>query len=130
MNIRKIIKVVLTIVLSLSFFNILYLPILILNNISTIEILKLMSVSIIIEFIITKLYRLLFNIDKNVRIPNPISTMLFLISIISSILITKVNISVKTIIVLIALNIIFISLGKILDAINKKLSNIIDKLND
>ena len=89
-----------------------------------------MSVSIIIEFIITKLYRLLFNIDKNVRIPNPISTMLFLISIISSILITKVNISVKTIIVLIALNIIFISLGKILDAINKKLSNIIDKLND
>ena len=130
MNIKKIIKVVLTIVLSLSLFNILYLPILILNNISTIEILKLMSVSIIIEFIITKLYRLLFNIDKKVRIPNPISTMLFLISIISSILITKVNISVKTIIVLIALNIIFISLGKILDAINKKLSNIIDKLND
>lgn len=130
MNIKKNIKVVLTIVLSLSLFNILYLPILILNNISTIEILKLMSVSIIIEFIITKLYRLLFNIDKKVRIPNPISTMLFLISIISSILITKVNISVKTIIVLIALNIIFISLGKILDAINKKLSNIIDKLND
>lgn len=130
MNIQKIIKVILTIVLSLSFFNILYLPILILNNISTIEILKLMSVSIIIEFIITKLYRLLFNIDKKVRIPNPISTMLFLISIISSILITKVNISIKTIIVLIALNIIFISLGKILDAINKKLSNIIDKLDD
>lgn len=130
MNIQKIIKVILTIVLSLSFFNILYLPILILNNISTIEILKLMSVSIIIEFIITKLYRLLFNIDKKVRIPNPISTMLFLISIISSILITKVNISIKTIFVLIALNIIFISLGKILDAINKKLSNIIDKLDD
>lgn len=130
MNIKKIIKVVLTIVLSLSFFNILYLPILILNNISTIEILKLMSVSIIIEFIITKLYRLLFNIDKKVRIPNPISTLLFLISIISSILITKVNISIKTIIVLIALNIIFISLGKLLDAINKKLSNIIDRLND
>ena len=130
MNIQKIIKVILTIVLSLSFFNILYLPILILNNISTIEILKLMSVSIIIEFIITKLYRLLFNIDKKVRIPNPISTMLFLISIISSILITKVNISIKTIIVLIALNIIFISLGKILDTINKKLSNIIDKLDD
>lgn len=130
MNIQKIIKVILTIVLSLSFFNILYLPILILNNISTIEILKLMSVSIIIEFIITKLYRLLFNIDKKVRIPNPISTILFLISIISSILITKVNISIKTIIVLIALNIIFISLGKILDAINKKLSNIIDKLDD
>ena len=89
-----------------------------------------MSVSIIIEFIITKLYRLLFNIDKKVRIPNPISTLLFLISIISSILITKVNISIKTIIVLIALNIIFISLGKLLDAINKKLSNIIDRLND
>lgn len=130
MNIQKIIKVVLTIVLSLSFFNILYLPILILNNISTIEILKLMTVSIIIEFIITKLYRLLFNIDKKVKIPSSISTMLFLISIISSILITKVNISIKTIIVLITLNIIFISLGKILDAINKKLSNIIDILDD
>lgn len=130
MNIQKIIKVILTIVLSLSFFNILYLPILILNNISTIEILKLMSVSIIIEFIITKVYRLLFNIDKKVRIPNPISTMLFLISIISSILITKVNISIKTIIVLIALNIIFISLGKVLASANKKLSDILEKLDD
>ena len=130
MNIQKIREVFLKIVLSLLFFNIFYLPILILNNISAIEILTLMIVSIIIEFIITKLYRLLFKIDKKVKIPAPISTTIFLISILSSILITKVNISIKTILALIALNIIFIGLGKVLTAIDKKLSNIIHKLDD
>ena len=130
MNIQKIREVFFEIVLSLLFFNIFYLPILILNNISAIEILTLMIVSIIIEFIITKLYRLLFKIDKKVRIPAPISTTIFLISILSSILITKVNISIKTILALIALNIIFIGLGKVLTAIDKKLSNIIHKLDD
>ena len=130
MNIQKIREVFLKIVISLLFFNIFYLPILILNNISAIEILILMIVSIIIEFIITKLYRLLFKIDKKVRIPAPISTTIFLISILSSILITKVNISIKTIIALITLNIIFIGLGKVLTAIDKKLSNIIHKLDD
>lgn len=89
-----------------------------------------MSVSIIIEFIITKLYRLLFNIDKKVRIPNPISTMLFLISIITSILITKINISIQTIIVLISLNIFFIGLEKVLASTNKKLSDILEELDD
>lgn len=89
-----------------------------------------MIVSIIIEFIITKLYRLLFKIDKKVRIPAPISTTIFLISILSSILITKVNISIKTIVALITLNIIFIGLGKVLTAIDKKLSKIINKLDD
>lgn len=103
MNIQKIREVFLKIVLSLLFFNIFYLPVLILNNISTIEILMLMIISIIIEFIITKLYRLLFKIDKKVRIPAPISTTIFLISILSAILITKVNISIKTILVLITL---------------------------
>lgn len=130
MNIQKIREVFLKIVLSLLFFNIFYLPILILNNISAIEILTLMIVSIIIELIITKLYRLLFKIDKKVKIPAPISTTIFLISILSSILITKVNISIKTILALIALNIIFIGLGKVLTAIDKKLSNIIHKLDD
>lgn len=130
MNIQKIREVFLKIVISLLFFNIFYLPILILNNISAIEILILMIVSIIIEFIITKLYRLLFKIDKKVRIPAPISTTIFLISILSSILITKVNISIKTIVALITLNIIFIGLGKVLTAIDKKLSNIIHKLDD
>ncbi|WP_343012446.1 hypothetical protein [Gemella morbillorum] len=130
MNIQKIREVFLKIVLSLLFFNIFYLPILILNNISAIEILTLMIVSIIIEFIITKLYRLLFKIDEKVRIPVPISTTIFLISILSSILITKVNISIKTIVALITLNIIFIGLGKVLTAIDKKLSNIIHKLDD
>ena len=130
MNIQKIREVFLKIVLSLLFFNIFYLPILILNNISAIEILTLMIVSIIIEFIITKLYRLLFKIDKKVKIPAPISTTIFLISILSSILITKVNISIKTIVALITLNIIFIGLGKVLTAIDKKLSNIIHKLDD
>ena len=130
MNIQKIREVFLKIVLSLLFFNIFYLPILILNNISAIEILTLMIVSIIIEFIITKLYRLLFEIDEKVRIPVPISTTIFLISILSSILITKVNISIKTIVALITLNIIFIGLGKVLTAIDKKLSNIIHKLDD
>ena len=130
MNIPKIIEVFLKIVLSLLFFNIIYLPILILNNISAIEILTLMIVSIIIEFIITKLYRLLFKIDKKLKIPAPISTMLFLISILSAILITEINISIKTILALIALNIIFIGLGKVLTAIDKKLSNIIHKLDD
>ena len=130
MNIQKFIEVFLKIVLSLLFFNIFYLPILILNNISAIEILTLMIVSIIIEFIITKLYRLLFKIDKKVRIAAPISTTIFLISILSSILITKVNISIKTILALITLNIIFIGLGKVLAAINKKLSDILEKLDD
>lgn len=130
MNIQKIREVFLKIVLSVLFFNIFYLPILILNNISAIEILTLMIVSIIIEFIITKLYRLLFKIDKKVRIPAPISTMIFLISILSAILITEINISIKTILALIALNIIFIGLGKVLTAIDKKLSNIIHKLDD
>lgn len=60
--------------------------------------LTLIIASIIIEFIITTLYKLLFKIDKKVRIPAPISTTLFLISILS--------------------------------AIDKKLSNIIDKLDD
>lgn len=130
MNIQKIREVFLKIALSVLFFNIFYLPILILNNISAIEILTLMIVSIIIEFIITKLYRLLFKIDKKVKIPAPISTTIFLISILSSILITKVNISIKTIIALTTLNIIFIGLGKVLTAIDKKLSNIIHKLDD
>lgn len=79
MNIQKIIEVFLKIVLSLLFFNIIYLPILILNNISSIEILPLMIATIIIEFIIAKLYRFLFKIDKIDRIPRPISSMLFLI---------------------------------------------------
>ena len=74
MNIQKIREVFLKIVISLLFFNIFYLPILILNNISAIEILTLMIVSIIIEFVITKLYRLLFKIDKKVKLPAPIST--------------------------------------------------------
>lgn len=130
MNIQKIREVFLKIVLSLLFFNIFYLPILILNNISTIEILMLMITSVIIEFIITKLYRLLFKIDKKVRIPAPISTTIFLISILSAILITKVNISIKTILALIALNIVFIGLGKVLTAIDKKLSKTIDKLDN
>ena len=130
MNIQKIREVFLKIVLSLLFFNIFYLPILILNNISTIEILMLMITSVIIEFIITKLYRLLFKIDKKVRIPAPISTTIFLISILSAVLITKVNIIIKTILALIALNIIFIGLGKVLTAIDKKLSKTIDKLDD
>lgn len=130
MNIQKIIEVFLKIVLSLLFFNIIYLPILILNNISAIEILTLMIATTIIEFIIAKIYRLLFKIDKIDRIPRPISTMLFLISILISILITKINISIKTIIVLISLNIILIGLEKVLASINKKLSNIIDKLDD
>ena len=130
MNIQKIREVFLKIVISLLFFNIFYLPILILNNISAIEILILMIVSIIIEFIITKLYRLLFKIDKKVRIPAPISTTIFLILILSSILITKVNISIKTIVALITLNIIFIGLGKVLTIIDNKLNKIIDKLDD
>ncbi len=130
MNIQKIREVFLKIALSVLVFNIFYLPIRILNNISAIEILTLMIVSIIIEFIITKLYRLLFKIDKKVKIPAPISTTIFLISILSSILITKVNISIKTIVALITLNIIFIGLGKVLTAIDKKLSNIIHKLDD
>ena len=130
MNIQKIREVFLKIVISLLFFNIFYLPILILNNISTIEILMLMITSVIIEFIITKLYRLLFKIDKKVRIPAPISTTIFLISILSSILITKVNISIKTILTLITLNIIFIGLGKVLTIIDNKLNKIIDKLDD
>lgn len=130
MNIQKIREVFLKIVLSLLFFNIFYLPILILNNISTIEILMLMITSVIIEFIITKLYRLLFKIDKKVRIPAPISTTIFLISILSAILITKVNISIKTILALITLNIILIGLGKVLTAIDKKLSKTIDKLDN
>jgi hypothetical protein len=130
MNIQKIREVFLKIVLSLLFFNIFYLPVLILNNISTIEILMLMIISIIIEFIITKLYRLLFKIDKKVRIPAPISTTIFLISILSAILITKVNISIKTILVLITLNIIFIGFGEVLTAIDKKLSKTIDKLDN
>ena len=130
MNIQKIREVFLKIVLSLLFFNIFYLPILILNNISTIEILMLMITSVIIEFIITKLYRLLFKIDKKVRIPAPISTTIFLILILSSILITKVNISIKTIVALITLNIIFIGLGKVLTIIDNKLNKIIDKLDD
>ena len=130
MNIQKIREVFLKIVISLLFFNIFYLPILILNNISAIEILTLMIVSIIIEFTITKLYRLLFKIDKKVRIPAPISTTIFLISILSSILITKVNISIKTILTLITLNIIFIGLGKVLTIIDNKLNKIIDKLDD
>lgn len=130
MNIQKFREVFLKIVLSLLFFNIFYLPILILNNISTIEILMLMITSVIIEFIITKLYRLLFKIDKKVRIPAPISTTIFLISILSAILITKVNISIKTILALITLNIIFIGLGKVLTAIDKKLSKTIDKLDN
>lgn len=130
MNIQKIIEVFLKIILSLLFFNIIYLPILILNNISAIEILTLMITTVIIEFIIAKLYRLLFRIDKLVRIPRPISTMLFLISILISILITKINISIKTIIVLISLNIFFIVLEKVLTSINKKLSDILEKLDD
>ena len=130
MNIQKIREVFFKIVLSLLFFNIFYLPILILNNISTIEILMLMITSVIIEFIITKLYRLLFKIDKKVRIPAPISTTIFLISILSAILITKVNISIKTILALIALNIILIGLGKVLTAIDKKLSKTIGKLDN
>ena len=89
-----------------------------------------MIVSIIIEFTITKLYRLLFKIDKKVRIPAPISTTIFLILILSSILITKVNISIKTILALITLNIIFIGLGKVLTIIDNKLNKIIDKLDD
>ena len=130
MNIQKIREVFLKILLSLLFFNIFYLPILILNNISAKEILTLMIVSIIIEFTITKLYRLLFKIDKKVRIPAPISTTIFLILILSSILITKVNISIKTIVALITLNIIFIGLGKVLTIIDNKLNKIIDKLDD
>lgn len=130
MNIQKFREVFLKILLSLLFFNIFYLPILILNNISTIEILMLMITSVIIEFIITKLYRLLFKIDKKVRIPAPISTTIFLISILSAILITKVNISIKIILALIALNIIFIGFGKVLTAIDKKLSKTIDKLDN
>lgn len=130
MNIQKIREIFFKIVLSLLFFYIFYLPILILNNISTIEILMLMITSVIIEFIITKLYRLLFKIDKKVRIPAPISTTIFLISILSAVLITKVNISIKTILALIALNIIFIGLGKVLTAIDKKLSKTIDKLDN
>ena len=130
MNIQKIREVFLKIVISLLFFNIFYLPILILNNISAIEILTLMIVSIIIEFTITKLYRLLFKIDKKVKLPAPISTTIFLISILSAILITKVNISIKTILALITLNIIFIGLGKVLTAIDKKLSKTIDKLDN
>ena len=130
MNIQKIREVFLKIVISLLFFNIFYLPILILNNISAIEILTLMIVSIIIEFTITKLYRLLFKIDKKVRIPAPISTTIFLISILSAVLITKVNISIKTILTLITLNIIFIGLGKVLTIIDNKLNKIIDKLDD
>lgn len=130
MNIQKFREVFFKIVLSLLFFNIFYLPILILNNISTIEILMLMITSVIIEFIITKLYRLLFKIDKKLRIPAPISTTIFLISILSAILITKVNISIKTILALITLNIIFIGLGKVLTAIDKKLSKTIDKLDN
>lgn len=130
MNMQKFIEVFLKIVLSLLFFNIFYLPILILNNISAIEILTLMIATIIIEFIIAKIYRLLFKIEKKVRIPRPISTMLFLISILISILITKINISIKTIIVLISLNIILIGLEKVLASLNDKLSNIIDKLDD
>jgi|GEM_PF-2608233 len=130
MNIQKFREVFLKILLSLLFFDIFYLPILILNNISTIEILMLMITSVIIEFIITKLYRLLFKIDKKVRIPAPISTTIFLISILSAILITKVNISIKTILALITLNIIFIGLGKVLTAIDKKLSKTIDKLDN
>lgn len=90
----------------------------------------LMITSVIIEFIITKLYRLLFKIDKKVRIPAPISTTIFLISILSAVLITKVNISIKTILALIALNIILIGLGKVLTAIDKKLSKTIDKLDN
>ena len=89
-----------------------------------------MITSVIIEFIITKLYRLLFKIDKKVRISAPISTTIFLISILSAVLITKVNISIKTILALIALNIIFIGLGKVLTAIDKKLSKTIDKLDN
>ena len=130
MNIQKIREVFLKIVISLLFFNIFYLPILILNNISAKEILTLMIVSIIIEFTITKLYRLLFKIDKKVKLPAPISTTIFLISILSAILITKVNISIKTILALITLNIIFIGLGKVLTAIDKKLSKTIDKLDN
>ena len=130
MNIQKIREVFLKIALSVLFFNIFYLPILILNNISAIEILTLMIVSIIIEFVITKLYRLLFKIDKKVKLPAPISTTIFLISILSAILITKVNISIKTILALITLNIIFIGLGKVLTAIDKKLSKTIDKLDN
>ena len=130
MNIQKFREVFFKIVLSLLFFNIFYLPILILNNISTIEILMLMITSVIIEFIITKLYRLLFKIDKKLRIPAPISTTIFLISILSAILITKVNISIKTILALITLNIIFIGLGKVLTTIDKKLSKTIDKLDN
>lgn len=130
MNIQKIREVFLKIVISLLFFNIFYLPILILNNISAIEILTLMIVLIIIEFIITKLYRLLFKIDKKVKIPAPISTTIFLISILSAILITKVNISIKIILALIALNIIFIGFGKVLTAIDKKLSKTINKLDN
>ena len=130
MNIQKIREVFLKILLSLLFFNIFYLPILILNNISAKEILTLMIVSIIIEFTITKLYRLLFKIDKKARIPAPISTTIFLILILSSILITKVNISIKTILALITLNIIFIGLGKVLTIIDNKLNKIIDKLDD
>lgn len=84
----------------------------------------------ITSVIITKLYRLLFKIDKKVRIPAPISTTIFLISILSAVLITKVNISIKTILALIALNIIFIGLGKVLTAIDKKLSKTIDKLDN
>ena len=130
MNMQKIIEVFLKIVLSLLFFNIFYLPILILNNISAIEILTLMIATIIIEFIIAKLYRLLFKIGKINRIPRLISTMLFLISILISILITKINISIQTIIVLISLNIILIGLEKVLASINKKLSDILEKLDD
>ena len=130
MKIKKIREFFLKIVISLLFFNIFYLPILILNNISAIEILTLMIVSIIIEFVITKLYRLLFKIDKKVKLPAPISTTIFLISILSAILITKVNISIKTILALITLNIIFIGLGKVLTAIDKKLSKTIDKLDN
>ena len=89
-----------------------------------------MIVSIIIEFVITKLYRLLFKIDKKVKLPAPISTTIFLISILSAILITKVNISIKTILVLITLNIIFIGFGEVLTAIDKKLSKTIDKLDN
>ena len=72
--------------------------------------------TIIIEFIIAKLYRSLFKIDKIDRIPKPISTMLFLISILISILITKINISINTIIVLMTLNIILIGLEKVLSS--------------
>ena len=90
-----------------------------------------MIVSIIIEFIITKLYRLLFKIDEKVKLPAPISTTIFLISILSAILITKVNISIKNNSCI--NNIEYYNIYRIrkaLTAIDKKLSNIIHKLDD